>query len=81
MILVKQRQDLLDDNLLIPVKLFDGKGIQYRRIDKWIRASQPDELDDSEFNLCLYGTNNDGSYKLIGVAIAIDFDFGKDIEL
>ena len=81
MILVKQRKDLLDDNLEIPVKLFDGKGIQYRRIDQWVYGSQPDELDNSEFNLCLYRTDNDGSYILIGVAIAIDFDFGRDIEL
>lgn len=80
MILVRQRQDLLDDNLEIPVKIF-GSDRKFARIDKWLYGSQPDELDNSEYNLCLYGTDPDGSYKLIGVAIAIDFDFGRDIEL
>lgn len=73
MILVKQRQDLLDDGIQIPVKMLKGNRT-HARIDKWLYASQPDELDGSEFNLVLYSRN----HEVIGMAIAIDFDF-KDI--
>lgn len=76
MILVKQRQDLLDQDLLIPVKMLKGNRT-YARIDKWMYASQPDELDDSEYSLVLYSKTV--PHEVIGVAIAIDFDF-KDVE-
>lgn len=77
MILVRQRQDLLDDpeGVEIPVKMLKGNR-QHARIDKWMYASQPDELDDSEFNLVLYSKSQ--PHEVIGVAIAIDFDFKDD---
>lgn len=74
MILVRQRQDLLDAGELIPVKMLKGNRT-YAKIDQWMYASQPDELDDSEYNVILYSK----SHEVIGVAISIDFDF-KDIK-
>lgn len=75
MILVRQRQDLLDEGLLIPVKIFGSKRT-HAKIDKWVYASQPDELDDSEYDVILYSKNQ--PHEVIGVAISIDFDF-KDV--
>lgn len=76
MILVRQRQDLIDEGVQIPVKMLKGNRT-HAIIDKWMYASQPDELDDSEYNLILYSKSV--PHEVIGVAISIDFEFGEDV--
>lgn len=71
MILVKQRQDLLDEDIAIPFKF--GK---HKQITEWTRAFQPDELDDQEFNIILV----DNSGEVIDIGIAIDFQFKEITE-
>ena len=70
MILVRQRQDLLDEGLEIPVKIF-GSDRTHARIDQWLYACQPDDLDDCEYSVLLLNK----SYEVIGVAISIDLDY------
>lgn len=78
MIMVKRRADLKEDGLMIPLKLFINGGVsKCYNADEWMFASQPDELDDSEWNVVLY--TNTLPHEVIGMGISIDFDY-KDCE-
>jgi hypothetical protein len=62
----RQRQDLLDQNLQVPT----GQGVHIM-LDEWTACSQPDELDDEEFNLQLFNCFGNK----ITTAMSIDFDY------
>lgn len=89
MIQVRRRADLKADNILIPLKMVDTGKIIHVQADEWMWASQPDELDDSEWNMLIYSDpkrHNDPrrpeqSREVIALGISIDFDFGKSEEL
>ena len=66
MILARQRQDLLDQDLLIPYTLTRGGekvgASAYTRLDKWIEGDQ-DDNEDGEF------------YTNFGIFNTIDLEF------
>ena len=80
MILVRRRADLKADDILIPLKMVDTGKIIHVQANEWMWASQPDELDDSEWNMLIYSNPKrfGQSREVIALAIAIDFDFGKE---
>lgn len=63
----RQRQDLLDDGLFIPLKF---RQFKQQQITEWLLCLQPDELDNAEFNLILIKNG-----EVYDVGMSIDFDF------
>ena len=73
MIQVRRRADLKEEGTLIPFKMVNSGKIIQHEADQWMWASQPDSMDNLEWNMLIF---NKERTEVIALAIAIDFDFG-----
>lgn len=73
MIQVRRRADLKEEGMKIPFKMVDTGKIVHSEADKWMWASQPDSMDNMEWNMLIF---NKERTAVIALAISIDFDFG-----
>lgn len=70
MILVRRRQDLKEEGVLIPQKF--GRHL---KLDTWHKAFQPDELDYCEYNVIVLGRDNEVKH----IVNSIDLEYGADV--